>query len=75
MEYNALTRSKLFGREQNVGLGSKNKSWGQTDDGRTVDGPDNATTGAIVKGVIEASSITLWNTMHQIGRKGPKCGE
>lgn len=32
-------------------------SWGPTDDGKTVDGPRNATMRAIVQGVNEVSSV------------------
>lgn len=36
-------------------------SWGPTDDGKTVDGPRNATMRAIVKGVNEASYLIILN--------------
>lgn len=35
-------------------------SWGPTDDGKTVDGPRNATMRAIVQGVNEVSYQILW---------------
>lgn len=35
-------------------------SWGPTDDGRTVDGPRNATMRAIVRGVNEVRMIILF---------------
>ena len=34
-------------------------SWGPTDDGKTVDGPRNATMRAIVKGVNEVNIIAI----------------
>ena len=40
-------------KPQNIHIYSA--SWGPTDDGKTVDGPRNATMRAIVKGVNEAS--------------------
>lgn len=36
-------------------------SWGPTDDGRTVDGPRNATMRAIVRGVNEVRIVILKN--------------
>ena len=41
-------------------------SWGPTDDGKTVDGPRNATMYAIVKGVNEVSPkrVALWYMAH-----------
>ena len=40
-------------------------SWGPTDDGRTVDGPRNATMRAIVKGVNEVRGVAaLDNDQH-----------
>ena len=41
-------------------------SWGPTDDGRTVDGPRNATMRAIVKGVNEVCSPTWHEAKHVI---------
>lgn len=41
-------------------------SWGPTDDGKTVDGPRNATMRAIVQGVNEVSDSVL-SAAHQNG--------
>lgn len=47
-------------------------SWGPTDDGRTVDGPRNATMRAIVKGVNEVGSwsflIHYWRFIFHQGQ-------
>ena len=53
-------------------------SWGPTDDGKTVDGPRNATMRAIVKGVNEVNIIIIslgklevkWKLIKQQGRRG-----
>lgn len=39
-------------------------SWGPTDDGRTVDGPRNATMRAIVRGVNEVRYKLLYYTIY-----------
>ena len=40
-------------------------SWGPTDDGKTVDGPRNATMRAIVRGVNEVRiSVTFYHILH-----------
>ncbi|KAI8425291.1 hypothetical protein MSG28_007066 [Choristoneura fumiferana] len=48
-------------------------SWGPTDDGRTVDGPRNATMRAIVRGVNESCSSTLASTFSN-GARDPSTG-
>ena len=40
-------------------------SWGPTDDGKTVDGPRNATMRAIVKGVNEVFYLDIFVMFHQ----------
>lgn len=42
-------------------------SWGPTDDGKTVDGPRNATMRAIVQGVNEVSELVSseWRRLHK----------
>jgi proprotein convertase subtilisin/kexin type 2 len=41
-------------------------SWGPTDDGKTVDGPRNATMRAIVRGVNEVSCVVMRLLGHSI---------
>ena len=53
-----LIEANSMGHEPNM-IDIYSASWGPTDDGRTVDGPRNATMRAIVRGVNEVSMI-LW---------------
>ena len=59
-----LIEANSMGHEPNL-IDIYSASWGPTDDGRTVDGPRNATMRAIVRGVNEVSSF-----FNSIGR-GP----
>lgn len=49
-----LIEANSMGHEPNL-IDIYSASWGPTDDGRTVDGPRNATMRAIVRGVNEVS--------------------
>ena len=51
-----LIEANSMGHEPNL-IDIYSASWGPTDDGRTVDGPRNATMRAIVRGVNEVSSF------------------
>ena len=51
-----LIEANSMGHEPNL-IDIYSASWGPTDDGRTVDGPRNATMRAIVRGVNEVGSI------------------
>lgn len=50
-----LIEANSMGHEPNL-IDIYSASWGPTDDGRTVDGPRNATMRAIVRGVNEVSA-------------------
>lgn len=51
-----LIEANSMGHEPNL-IDIYSASWGPTDDGKTVDGPRNATMRAIVKGVNEVSLL------------------
>ena len=51
-----LIEANSMGHEPNL-IDIYSASWGPTDDGRTVDGPRNATMRAIVRGVNEVDII------------------
>lgn len=51
-----LIEANSMGHEPNL-IDIYSASWGPTDDGKTVDGPRNATMRAIVRGVNEVSSL------------------
>lgn len=51
-----LIEANSMGHEPNM-IDIYSASWGPTDDGKTVDGPRNATMRAIVRGVNEVSEI------------------
>lgn len=51
-----LIEANSMGHEPNL-IDIYSASWGPTDDGKTVDGPRNATMRAIVKGVNEVTTI------------------
>ena len=53
-----LIEANSMGHEPNM-IDIYSASWGPTDDGRTVDGPRNATMRAIVRGVNEVDLIGL----------------
>ena len=53
-----LIEANSMGHEPNM-IDIYSASWGPTDDGRTVDGPRNATMRAIVRGVNEVDMICL----------------
>lgn len=53
-----LIEANSMGHEPNL-IDIYSASWGPTDDGKTVDGPRNATMRAIVKGVNEVIIITV----------------
>ena len=53
-----LIEANSMGHEPNM-IDIYSASWGPTDDGRTVDGPRNATMRAIVRGVNEVPLICL----------------
>ena len=53
-----LIEANSMGHEPNM-IDIYSASWGPTDDGRTVDGPRNATMRAIVRGVNEVHLICL----------------
>ena len=53
-----LIEAKSMGHEPNL-IDIYSASWGPTDDGRTVDGPRNATMRAIVRGVNEVNNSFL----------------
>ncbi len=59
-----LIEANSMGHEPNL-IDIYSASWGPTDDGRTVDGPRNATMRAIVRGVNEVSELNfpprLWS--------------
>ena len=51
-----LIEANSMGHEPNL-IDIYSASWGPTDDGKTVDGPRNATMRAIVKGVNEVKAV------------------
>lgn len=51
-----LIEANSMGRKPNL-IDIYSASWGPTDDGKTVDGPRNATMKAIVRGVNEVNGI------------------
>lgn len=51
-----LIEANSMGHEPNM-IDIYSASWGPTDDGKTVDGPRNATMRAIVRGVNEVRSV------------------
>jgi len=51
-------------KPQNIHIYSA--SWGPTDDGKTVDGPRNATMRAIVRGVNEVTNSHLFSAMDEL---------
>jgi hypothetical protein len=53
-----LIEANSMGHEPNL-IDIYSASWGPTDDGKTVDGPRNATMRAIVKGVNEVMIMTI----------------
>jgi len=53
-----LIEANSMGHEPNL-IDIYSASWGPTDDGKTVDGPRNATMRAIVRGVNEASFSSI----------------
>ena len=53
-----LIEANSMGHEPNL-IDIYSASWGPTDDGRTVDGPRNATMRAIVRGVNEVCNYLL----------------
>lgn len=53
-----LIEANSMGHEPNL-IDIYSASWGPTDDGKTVDGPRNATMRAIVKGVNEVTFFLL----------------
>ena len=53
-----VVQANSMGHEPNL-IHIYSASWGPTDDGKTVDGPRNATMRAIVKGVNEVSTANL----------------
>lgn len=55
-----LIEANSMGHEPNL-IDIYSASWGPTDDGKTVDGPRNATMRAIVKGVNEVCNLALYN--------------
>jgi proprotein convertase subtilisin/kexin type 2 len=68
-----LIEANSMGHEPNL-IDIYSASWGPTDDGKTVDGPRNATMRAIVKGVNEVRRIiplapsdrSLWHFLSSI---------
>lgn len=54
-----LIEANSMGHEPNL-IDIYSASWGPTDDGKTVDGPRNATMRAIVRGVNEVRTILFW---------------
>lgn len=54
-----LIEANSMGHEPNL-IDIYSASWGPTDDGKTVDGPRNATMRAIVKGVNEVSLFQVF---------------
>ena len=58
-----LIEANSMGHEPNL-IDIYSASWGPTDDGRTVDGPRNATMRAIVRGVNEVINQILCHTNH-----------
>lgn len=53
-----LIEANSMGHEPNL-IDIYSASWGPTDDGKTVDGPRNATMRAIVRGVNEVHTINF----------------
>lgn len=58
-----LIEANSMGHEPNL-IDIYSASWGPTDDGRTVDGPRNATMRAIVRGVNEVGLASLTIAVH-----------
>ena len=54
-----LIEANSMGHEPNL-IDIYSASWGPTDDGRTVDGPRNATMRSIVRGVNEVHNIHIY---------------
>ena len=54
-----LIEANSMGHEPNL-IDIYSASWGPTDDGRTVDGPRNATMRSIVRGVNEVHNIHIF---------------
>lgn len=54
-----LIEANSMGHEPNL-IDIYSASWGPTDDGKTVDGPRNATMRAIVRGVNEVILLKLY---------------
>ena len=65
-----LIEANSMGHEPNL-IDIYSASWGPTDDGRTVDGPRNATMRSIVRGVNEVHNIHIYYLLVQksISRK------
>ena len=53
-----LIEANSMGHEPNL-IDIYSASWGPTDDGKTVDGPRNATMRAIVRGVNEVRCVVM----------------
>ena len=60
-----LIEANSMGHEPNL-IDIYSASWGPTDDGRTVDGPRNATMRAIVRGVNEVINHIIGHTHHSV---------
>jgi proprotein convertase subtilisin/kexin type 2 len=58
-----LIEANSMGHEPNL-IDIYSASWGPTDDGKTVDGPRNATMRAIVRGVNEVRLVTRHDLLH-----------
>jgi len=58
-----LIEANSMGHEPNL-IDIYSASWGPTDDGKTVDGPRNATMRAIVRGVNEVRCVIMWLRGH-----------
>jgi hypothetical protein len=58
-----LIEANSMGHEPNL-IDIYSASWGPTDDGRTVDGPRNATMRAIVRGVNEVITCLLLQNVY-----------
>ena len=59
-----LIEANSMGHEPNL-IDIYSASWGPTDDGKTVDGPRNATMRAIVRGVNEVLAILIRASNHE----------
>lgn len=60
-----LIEANSMGHEPNL-IDIYSASWGPTDDGKTVDGPRNATMRAIVRGVNEVSFVVTVNILYYV---------